>query len=119
MIVALQVLLALTVPAGANWAAARFKVAKLLGPVVLCYGAGILFGNIGLPLHTDISETMVRAAVPLAIPLLLYSCEVKKWLSLARSLLIAFTMACISAVASAAIAGWIVKSRTNEWWEIA
>lgn len=117
--IAIQILLALTVPAAANWAAARFKLAKLLGPVVLCYGAGILFGNVGLPLHTDVSETMVRAAVPIAIPLLLYSCEVTKWLSLARSLLISFTLACISAVASAAIVGWMFKSRTDEWWKIA
>ncbi len=119
MIVALQVVLALVVPAGANWAAARFKAAKVLGPVVLCYGAGILFGNIGLPLNTQVSIEMSSAAVPLAIPLLLFSSEVKKWLSLARPLLISFALACFSAVASAAAIGWVFKGRTDEWWKIA
>lgn len=119
MIVALQVLFGLTVPAAANFLAARYRPAKLLGPVVLCYGAGILFGNVGLPLNTEVSKTMASAAVPLAIPLLLYSCEVRKWLTLARPLLISFSLACFSAVASAGLVGWLFRGRTDEWWKIA
>jgi uncharacterized membrane protein len=119
MIVALQVIFALVFPAIANWLAARNKVARALGPVVLCYGAGITFGNLGLPLETDVSIGLSTAAVPFAIPLLLYSSEVRKWLSLARPLLISFSLACVSAVSAAGIIGFIFKSRTDEWWKIA
>ncbi len=119
MMVALQVILGLVFPGIANWLAARNKLAKLLGPVVLCYGAGILFGNLGLPLNSDVSINLSSAAVPLAIPLLLFSSEVRKWLSLARPLLISFTLACISAVAASGIVGWLFRSRTDEWWKIA
>lgn len=119
MIVALQVALALTFPAIANWLAAHNKFARLLGPVVLCYGAGITFGNLGLPLDTKLSIGISSAAVPLAIPLLLFSSEVRKWLGLARPLLISFSLACFSAIAAAGIVGWIFKSRTDEWWKIA
>ena len=119
MIVAAQVFLALVFPAVANWLAAHNKAAKLLGPVVLCYGAGILFGNLGLPLDNDVSIGLSSAAVPLAIPLLLYSSEVRKWLTLARPLLISFTLACISAVLGAGLIGWAFRARTDEWWKIA
>ena len=119
MIVAAQIILALVFPALANWLATHNKLARLLGPVVLCYGAGILFGNLGLPLDNDVAIGLSSAAVPLAIPLLLFSSEVRKWLTLARPLLISFTLACISAVAGAAIIAWLFRSRTDEWWKIA
>ena len=119
MIVALQVGLALIFPAVANWLAAHNKFAKVLGPVVLCYGAGILFGNLGLPLDNDIAIALSSAAVPLAIPLLLFSSEPRKWLKLARPLLISFGLACASAVAAAGIVGWLFRHRTDEWAKIA
>ncbi len=117
--VALQIILALVFPAVANWLAEHSRAAKLLGPVVLCYGAGILFGNIGLPLHTDVSIEVSSTAVPVAIPLLLFSSDVRKWLGLARPLLISFALACVSAVAGAAIIGLLFRSRHDEWWKIA
>src|SRR5438128_2304974 len=98
MIGALQLLLALLVPALANWAAERNKAARLLGPVVLCYATGILLGNLPIAIDKDIAMHTSEAAVPLAIPLLLFSTEVRKWLSLARSLLVSFGLACVSAV---------------------
>ena len=42
----LHALVCLCVPALANWSANRFKWAKTLGPVVLSYAAGIVFGNL-------------------------------------------------------------------------
>ena len=119
MIIALQVFLALTFPALANWFSEKNKLAKLLGPVVLCYGAGITFGNLGLPLNTDVAIGLSSAAVPLAIPLLLFSSDPRKWLKLARPLLISFTLACIAAVAASGIVGWLFRNYTDEWWKIA
>ena len=117
--IALQVGLALVFPGVANALAARFGPAKLLGPVVLCYGAGILFGNLGLPLDKDVAISLSSAAVPIAIPLLLFSSEVRKWLGLARPLLISFGLACFSAVAAAGLIGWVFRAHTDEWWKIA
>jgi len=119
MILAAQVLVALVFPALANWLAAHFKPARMLGPVVLCYGAGILFGNLGLPLDNEVSIRLSSAAVPLAIPLLLFSSEVRKWLNLARPLLLSFIIACFSAVVASGLVGWLFRTRTDEWWKIA
>jgi uncharacterized membrane protein len=107
-------------PALAIAAAEHFKPAKLLGPVVLCYGAGILAANLpGLHLDDGASRTVSSVAVPLAIPLMLFSTDLKKWLGLAKGLLLSFALACVSAVTAAGVVGWAFRERTDEWWKIA
>lgn len=116
----LHALFCLITPAIAIWAADRFKPAKVLGPVVLAYAAGIIVANIpGLKLDENFGQSLAGGAVLIAIPLLLFSTEVHKWLSLARNLLISFLFACIAAVTSAALVGWYFRGATDEWWKIA
>lgn len=113
-------LFCLLTPAVAIWAADRFKPAKVLGPVVLAYGAGIVLANIpGLHLSEKLGEELAGGAVLIAVPLLLFSTELRKWLSLARSLLISFAAACFAAVFAAAVVGWVFRSASDEWWKIA
>ena len=113
-------LFCLVTPAIAIWAADRFKPAKVLGPVVLAYGAGIIVANIpGLKLDENFGQSLAGGAVLIAIPLLLFSTEVTKWLSLARGLLLSFLFACIAAVSAAGIVGWYFRDATDEWWKIA
>lgn len=116
----LHALFCVVTPAIAIWAADRFKPAKVLGPVVLAYGAGIIVANIpGLRLDENFGQSLAGGAVLIAIPLLLFSTEVKKWLSLAKNLLISFALACVAAVSGAAIVAWNFRSATDEWWKIA
>jgi uncharacterized membrane protein len=91
----IQVLWCILFPAAAIWAGERFRVAKFLGPVTLCYLAGILVANIpSVRLSVDASMRVSEVAVPLAIPLLLFSSDVRQWPKLARSLVISFALAC-------------------------
>ena len=116
----LQVLLSVLFPAVAIWAGERFRLAKHLGPVTLCYLAGVLAANVpGLRLSTEASMSVSEVAVPLAIPLLLFSTEVRQWPKLARPLLISFGAACFAAVVAAALVGWFFRDRTEDWWKIA
>jgi len=120
MIAALQVALCLAFPAFALWAANKSKLVEKLGPVVLCYGFGILLGNVpGLTLDRDASLHVSEAAVPLAIPLLLFSTELSSWRKLARSLLLCFVLACVAAVVAAVAVGWLFRAETDEWWKVA
>ncbi len=116
----LHALFCLITPAIAIWAADRFKPAKVLGPVVLSYAAGIVLANIpGVKLDENFGQSLAGGAVLIAIPLLLYSTEMGKWLSLAKSLLLSFLFACIAAVAAASMVGWYFRDATDEWWKIA
>lgn len=116
----IQVLFCVLFPAVAIWAAERFRVARFLGPVTLCYVAGVLAANLpGVRLSSDTSMRVSEVAVPLAIPLLLFSTDVREWPRLARSLLISFVLACVAAVVSAGLVGWFFREKTDEWWKIA
>lgn len=116
----LHALFCLVTPAIAIWASERFKPAKVLGPVVLAYAAGIIVANIpGLSLDEQFGQTLAGVAVLIAIPLLLFSTEVRKWASLARSLLLSFFFACIAAVTAASLVGWFFRDSTDEWWKVA
>lgn len=116
----LQVLFCLLFPAVAIWAGERFRGAKFLGPVTLCYVAGVLAANVpGVRLSAETSMRVSEVAVPLAIPLLLFSTDVRQWPRLARSLLISFALACLAAVVSAGLVGWFFRGDTDEWWKIA
>lgn len=116
----LQIAAYLVIPAVAKFACDRVKVLKALGPVVLCYAVGIVAANLPfLTIEAKPAMSVNEGAVALAIPLLLFSTEVKKWLSLARGLLVAFGLACLSAIAAATIAGFTFRSSTDEWWKVA
>jgi uncharacterized membrane protein len=116
----LHLLFCLVTPALAIWAAERFKPAKVLGPVVLSYAAGIVLANLpGVKLDENFGQSIAGGAVLIAIPLLLFSTEVHKWLGLAKSLLLSFCFACIAAVSAAAMVGWYFRNATDEWWKIA
>ena len=114
-------LFCLATPAIAIWAVERFKPAKVLGPVVLAYGAGIIVANIpGLKLDENFGQGLAGVAVLIAIPLLLFSTEVGKWLSLARGLLLVLRAARASRrCPRRGLVGWYFRDATDEWWKIA
>lgn len=115
-----QVLGYVLFPAVAIWAAERYRVARFFGPVTICYAAGILVANLpGVRLNADASLRVSEVAVPLAIPLLLFSSDVRQWPRLARSLLSSYALACVAAVIAAGSIGWSFRGQTDEWWKIA
>ncbi len=116
----IQVLWCVLFPAAALWAGERYRVARFFGPVTLCYLAGIVVANLpGVRLNAEASLRVSEVAVPLAIPLLLFSSDVRQWPRLARSLLISFGLACLAAVVAAGFIGWSFRGQTDEWWKIA
>lgn len=116
----LHIAFCLVVPAISIWAASRFKVFKVLGPVVLSYALGIILANTpGVHLDETLGTNIAGGAVLAAIPMLLFSTDLKKWVSLARGLLISFACACFAAVVAAGAVGWAFRGWTDEWWKIA
>ncbi|MER2566579.1 MAG: DUF819 family protein [Myxococcaceae bacterium] len=116
----IQAAACLLVPALAMWAAERVKLFKLLGPVVLCYAAGIIAANVpGVQVDQKVAMNLNEGSVALAIPLLLFSTELKKWLSLGWKLLLSFALACVSAVVAAGGVAWLFRHQTDEWWKVA
>lgn len=95
------------IPAGVLELCRRFSILGKIGPVLILYFVGIIIGNIGLMPDQlpAVQELMSNAMVPLAIPLMLFSCTFK--LSGARSQILALITGMIS-VAAAVVIGFLI-----------
>ncbi len=78
----------------------RVKAVEKIGIVILCYALGMLVGNIGILPETEvfkgIQTTIQDVSVCLALPLILFSIDVKKWLKIAKKGLLCMVLAVAS-----------------------
>lgn len=137
MIIALQLLFFLGAPAVVLWACSKSRILETLSPVVLCYGLGIVFGNlagldrIGIDAGAAVDGAAVGfsaaekdtnliggLAVILALGLLVVSTDFKKWLRLAPVTLLASVLALVSAVVVAGGSALVLKSWSDELWQV-
>ena len=105
----IYVLIFLLAPAGVLWLCRKYAWLGKIGPVLLLYILGIILGNIWRPDSlAGIQDILSSAMVPLAIPLMLFSCSFKK--SETRSQLLALLTG-IFAVCLAVVAGYLIFGR--------
>lgn len=108
----LIVLFFLLVPAGVLWLCRRVPVLDKVGPVLILYIIGIIVGNVFHPSGmAKIQELLSSAMVPLAIPLMLFSCTFRR--SGTRSQLLALLCGLVS-VTAAVVAGFFLFGRGLE-----
>lgn len=82
----------------------RFKIIRSLSPILLCYGIGILWGVLeGLPLDRDLSMSISEICVPLAIPLILFSADFKKFIRSAKPIVVAFMLMVVAILTSSVV----------------
>ncbi len=78
----------------------RVKAVEKIGIVIICYAMGMLVGNVGILPETElfktIQTTIQDVSVCLALPLILFSIDVKKWLKIAKKGLICMILAILS-----------------------
>ena len=100
----------LLAPAGVLRLCRQFPTLGKIGPVLILYLLGILVGNLFHPAGmARIQQALSSAMVPLAIPLMLFSCTFRR--SGTRSQLLALLSGML-AVTAAVIAGYILSSHT-------
>ena len=87
----------------------RFALVDRIGAVVVCYAAGILLGNIGiLPKSAGGVQTVAASiAIPIALPLMFFSLDVKSWARSSGRALLAFALEVI-AVVVVSVAGFFL-----------
>lgn len=75
------VLFYLLSPAVVLWACNKWKILGKIGPVLILYFLGIIVANLNL-IPADcagLQNTISSIAIPLALPMMLYSCDFKKF----------------------------------------
>lgn len=109
-------------PALILWACQKFSILNKIGAIIIAYVIGLLVGTAGiLPSWADDVQNIVNMlTIPLAIPLLLFSCNFKSWLKLAGRTFLALIIAVFSVVV-VVIAGYFLfyHGSVKELWKIA
>lgn len=115
----IQALLILFLPALALLLAHRVKVIDVVGPVVLCYLMGILMGNLPWTVHEGVVKPFTELTIVLALPLLLFSADIKGWLKLAPRTILSFALMMVAAVTSALGTYFLLGAQVKDSWKIA
>ncbi|GJM63329.1 DUF819 family protein [Persicobacter diffluens] len=99
----------------------RFPVLHRVGAVILSYGLGLLAGNIGwnsselLPLKNE----LISISIPLAIPLLLFSSNIKDSRQMAGNSIKAMLAGMLSIILIVSLLTFTYHAELSEWWKIA
>jgi uncharacterized membrane protein len=98
----------------------RFPAVNRIGAVVICYIVGITLGNIGaLPDGAEQAQTAVsETAVALALPLLLFSMDVKRWKQLAGAALLSMVLGTIAIIVVAVAGFFVMRGMTENPWQL-
>ncbi|KUJ73220.1 hypothetical protein AVO45_15920 [Ruegeria marisrubri] len=93
----------LLAPAGLVLLALRVSLFAKVGPIVLCYAAGLLLGLTGLLPESgaEIRTSITEASLGLALPLLLFAVDVRAWGHVAGRAMLSMLLAVIAVVALA------------------
>lgn len=109
----LLVLIYLLTPAGVLFLCRKVKWLGTIGPVLILYILGVILGNIGWKPSgmASIQNTISTAMVPVAIPLMLFSCTFRK--SETRSQVLAMVTGLV-AVTATVIGGYLIFGKNIE-----
>lgn len=90
-----------------------------MSPVVFCYGIGIIISNLHLfPLNNELSNYVTQGTIVLAIPLLLFSTKILKWLKYTGKGLLSFGFCVLSAMVGSALAWYFLGHSVETPWRL-
>lgn len=98
----------------------KFSIVNKIGLVVICYGMGLLIGNIGiLPDEVfDFQKNLTTIIVPLAIPLLLFSLDIRKWIKMAGKTFLSLILGLVSVIIMVFVGFYIYRDVIPDIWKI-
>ena len=99
----------------------RYKIISKIGGVLMCYILGAIVGNTGLlPQGAEVYQDWItKLAVPVALPMILFSMDVKKWFKLAGSTISSLLLGLFTVVLFIFLGYWIFKDSLPESWKVA
>ena len=98
----------------------KYKVVKKVGAVLLGYVLGVIIGNVGLlPEGAYVyQDWFTKLTVPLALPLILFSLDVKKWFKMAGPAFLSLFLGLFTVILMILVGYWIFKDSIPEIWKV-
>jgi len=99
----------------------KYKIVKKIGGVLICYILGALVGNIGLLPEGAFKyqDLLSQLTVPLALPLILFSMDIRKWFKMAGSAFSSLFLGLFTVILMILVGFWIFRDTLPEAWKIA
>lgn len=99
----------------------KYSIVKKIGGILICYILGALVGNLGLLPEEAYTyqDWFTKLSVPLALPMILFSMDVKKWLRMAGSTFSSLLLGLFTVVLMVFVGYWIFKDSIPESWKVA
>ncbi len=98
----------------------RYPVVDKLGAVIICYLGGILIGNSNIlpPGSAAVLDTLATVTVPLSLPLLLFSLDIRQWLRLAPKTAISLVLVIVAVVIMSMVGNLLFQGRIEDAWKV-
>lgn len=115
------VLFYMLIPAFILYLVQKFPILEKIGAVLLVYLIGLIVGNINvLPENAFKTQDLLNTlTIPLALPLMLFSSNVRSWFKIAHKAFISLVLGLIAVVISVFV-GYMVLSKTSteDLWKV-
>lgn len=98
----------------------RNKGAEKIGAVIISYVIGLIVGNIGLipPKYLEFQNFLLQFSVAIAVPLLLFSSNLKLWSKLIGKTFLSMLLGLVSVVLVVYVGYFIFKGKIENIWQI-
>ena len=97
-----------------------YPILDKIGMVIICYGVGLVLGNINI-LPPDIltsQETLNEVCVALSLPLLLFSLDLRQWVHLAGKTILSMALATLSIIIVSCLGFLFINGLIKESWKL-
>ncbi len=107
-------------PALVLYLAQKYSLIRRIGSVVICYAVGLLIGNIGiLPENSqEFQDVITTIAIPLAIPLMLFSLDARAWFKMAPKTMLSLILGLVSMLVMVFLGYFLFKEKIDETWKV-
>lgn len=116
----LQIIAILILPGVILYGKKYLHLIEWLGPIAVCFILGMIAGNLPfLSLNRKVMSQAAEISVCLAIPMLFFTCDFKRWLKHARSIFLSFFLACLAVIIVTTLFYFILNNKIDEAWKVA
>ncbi|MGC9469954.1 MAG: DUF819 domain-containing protein [Bacteroidales bacterium] len=98
-----------------------FSIMKKIGAVLICYAVGLIIGNAGILPEgaAKYQELMTNLTIPLALPLILFSMNVRSWFSQAATAMKSLLLGLFTVILMVVAGFYLFRDQLPENWKVA
>lgn len=120
MSIAFLTIFCVTFPALILYLCHKFPVLNKIGAILIAYAVGLIIGNIGiLPKGSASALDMITTiTIPLALPLLLFSSDVRKWTKIAGKTMLSMGLALVALMITIFSGYYLFQDKLDNIWQV-